>query len=154
VGMCLHCEKIDGENMSRSVDNDAIAIANMVNYNIGCLRMCTGYMIINLKKSQVCFGALVNLTFALEASKFSFRFGESINDSVCSSSLPSTAPDVARRLDLTADSGSGAVSGLGDTDGGRVGPGVLPHRIQLGVLSRVRDERSTLGEFTTANDKQ
>jgi len=105
------------------------------------------------KKSQVCCSAPVNLTFALEASKFSFRFGESINDSVCSSSLPSTAQDVARRLDLTADSGSGAVSGLGDTDGGRVGPGVLPHRVQLGVLSRVRDERSTLGEFTTANDK-
>jgi hypothetical protein len=52
VGMCLHCEKIDGENMSRSVDNDAIAIANMVNYNIGCLRMCTGYMIINLKNRK------------------------------------------------------------------------------------------------------
>ena len=62
--------------------------------------------------------------------------------------------DLARRLDLTADSGSGAVSGLGDTDGGRVGPGVLPHRVQLGVLSRMRDERSALGEFTTANSEQ
>ena len=51
--MYSHCEnKIDRENMTRPVNDDATAIANMVNYNIGCLRMCTGYMIINLKNRK------------------------------------------------------------------------------------------------------
>lgn len=62
--------------------------------------------------------------------------------------------EMSCRLDLPTDSGGGASPGLGNTDGGRVGPGVLPHRVELGVLSGVGDERGALGEFTTMSMKR
>jgi len=52
------------------------------------------------------------------------------------------------RLHLSANSGSGAVSGLSNTDSVGVGPGVLPHVVQLGVLGSGLDQTSTLGELS------
>lgn len=54
------------------------------------------------------------------------------------------------------DSGGGAVPGLGVTNSGGIGPGVLPHVVEFAVTSEsvVRvDERGTLGEFTTKDRK-
>lgn len=56
-------------------------------------------------------------------------------------------------LYLVSNSGSSAVPGLRVSNGGSIGPSVLPHVVEFAIAVTEAvvgvDERSALGEFTT-----